>query len=183
MDYFIEIKLQKNQEIRPNLLLNHVYTNLHKRLYDVQTKSIGVSFPDYRITLGNRIRIHGNNEDLTLFQSVDWLGDLKKLCQIGDMERIPQDVQYRTISRVQSTMSQAKLRRLIKRGTIDEADVKKYKIEMLKKGLDNPYVELVSASNGKLHRRYFQFGDLQSEGVSGEFDSFGLSKQATVPWF
>lgn len=183
MQYFIEIKLQKNKELKPNILLNNVYTNFHRRLYDMNCKTIGVSFPDYRVILGVRLRIHGSVDDLTTMQSVDWLGDLKQYCMMSDVETIPPSVQYRTISRVQSTMTQAKLRRLIKRGTIPEEEIKKYKVEMLKKGLDNPYVELVSASNGKLHRRYFQFSELQNESVSGEFDTFGLSKEATLPWF
>lgn len=183
MDYFIEIKLQKNSDLRPNVLLNSVYTQVHRRLYDMQCTTIGVSFPDYRVILGQRMRLHGSLDELKRFLSIDWLGDLKKYCTIGDIEKVPPNVQYRTISRVQSTMSQSKFRRLVKRGTINEEDVKKYKIEMLKKGLDNPYVELVSASNGKLHRRFFQFGELQSELVTGEFDVFGLSKEATIPWF
>ncbi|MGD9718650.1 MAG: type I-F CRISPR-associated endoribonuclease Cas6/Csy4 [Sulfurimonadaceae bacterium] len=183
MDYFIEMKLQKNSVLRPNVLLNNVYTQVHRRLYDMQCTTIGVSFPDYRIILGQRVRLHGSLDELKRFLSIDWLGDLKKYCTIGDIEKVPPNVQHRTISRVQSTMSQSKLRRLIERGTINEEDVKKYKIEMLKKGLDNPYVELVSGSNGKLHRRYLQIGEPQNESVSGEFDSFGLSKQATVPWF
>ena len=183
MKYFIEIQLKKNNDLRPNMLLNSVYTNLHHRLYEMKSKDIGVSFPDYRVVLGQRLRIHGNLDDLNTFHSINWLGDLKKYCKVSDVEKVPQEVQYRTISRIQSTMSQSKLRRLVKRGTIDEEDAKKYKVEMLKKGLDNPYVELVSASNGKLHRRYFNFGELQSKSVTGQFDTFGLSKEATVPWF
>lgn len=183
MQHYIEIKLQKNNELKPNVLLNNVYTKLHRRLYDMDCKTIGVSFPDYRVILGARLRIHGSLDDLKTMQSVDWLGDLKQYCVLGDVETIPPSVQYRTISRVQSTMTQAKLRRLIKRGSISEEEIKNYKVEMLKKGLDNPYVELISASNGKLHRRYFQFGELKNESISGEFDFFGLSKQATVPWF
>lgn len=183
MDYFIEIQLRKNNDLRPNMLLNNIYTNLHRRLYDMNAKSIGVSFPDYRVVLGQRLRIHGNLDDLNKFHSIDWLGDLKKYCKVSEIEKVPQNIVYRTISRIQSSMSQSKLRRLIERGTINEEDIKKYKLEMLKKGLDNPYVELISASNGKLHRRYFQFGELRSENVPGEYDTFGLSKEATVPWF
>lgn len=183
MEYFIEINLQRNKELRPNILLNNVYTNLHQRLYDMNCKTVGVSFPNFRVILGNKLRIHGNLNDLNEIQSVDWLGNIKQYCVVSGIEPIPENVQYRTMSRIQSTMSQSKLRRLIKRGTILEEDVKKYKVQMLQKGLGNPYVELVSASNGKLHRRYFQFGELQHKNVSGEFDFFGLSKTATVPWF
>lgn len=54
---------------------------------------------------------------------------------------------------------------------------------MFSQGLDAPYLELQSASNGHRHRRYIEFGELLDAPVRGEFDSFGLSKTATVPWF
>jgi len=50
-------------------------------------------------------------------------------------------------------------------------------------GIDNPYLELESASNDNKHRRYISFGELSDTPISGEFDTFGLSKTATVPWF
>ena len=54
---------------------------------------------------------------------------------------------------------------------------------MFSQGLDYPYLELISCSNGEKHRRYIQFGDLKDTSVEGSFDSFGLSLQATIPWF
>ncbi|PYD07066.1 type I-F CRISPR-associated endoribonuclease Cas6/Csy4, partial [Pseudomonas syringae pv. pisi] len=48
---------------------------------------------------------------------------------------------------------------------------------------DNPYIELVSVSNGQRHRRYIEFGELFNEPITGLFDQFGLSNSATVPWF
>lgn len=66
-------------------------------------------------------------------------------------------------------------------GLVDE--IKAYKAKMFSRGLDNPYVELGSGSNWHKHRRYIEFDDLQSGAQSGDFDRFGLSKTATVPWF
>jgi CRISPR-associated endonuclease Csy4 len=54
---------------------------------------------------------------------------------------------------------------------------------MLSQSLDNPYLELESTSNGNKHRRYLEFGQLLGNAVVGEFDQFGLSKTATIPWF
>ncbi|MEE9356016.1 MAG: type I-F CRISPR-associated endoribonuclease Cas6/Csy4 [Methylococcaceae bacterium] len=80
-------------------------------------------------------------------------------------------------------MTEAKLRRLIKRGSITEDEIKTYKAKMFQQGLDNPYLELESTSNGHKHRRYLQFGEIIAEPVAGKFDQFGLSKTTTVPWF
>ena len=181
--HYIDIKLIPNKEIRENVLLNQVYTSFHKRLYDLKSKDIAVSFPEYRLKLGKLFRIHGTKEALEKLNEKDWLGKYKAFCKVSDISAIPEKVQHRTVSRVQQNMTEAKLRRLIKRGTIPDEDIKKYRIKMLQGGLDNPYVELVSMSNGQLHRRFIEFGELQDTEIKGEFDLFGLSKVSTIPWF
>jgi len=183
MTHYIDIKLNPNKEIRENVLLNQVYSSFHKHLYDLKSNDIGVSFPNYRLKLGKLFRIHGSKEALEKLQEKEWLGKYEKNCKVSSIEPIPQKVQYRTVSRIQQNMTEAKLRRLIKRGSIPEEDIKKYRLKMFQGGLDNPYVELVSMSNGKLHRRFIEFGELQDREEKGDFDLFGLSKASTIPWF
>lgn len=183
MTHYIDIKLNPNKEIRENVLLNQLYSAFHKRLYDLKSKSIGVSFPEYRLKLGRLFRIHGSKEDLERLQEKDWIGKYGAYCKVSIIEEVPNGVNYRTVYRVQQNMTEAKLRRLIKRGTISEEDIKKYRIKMYQGGLENPYVELVSMSNGQRHRRFIAFGELQNNEVKGEFDLFGLSKTSTIPWF
>ena len=183
MTHYIDIKLIPKKEVRENFLLNQLYTAFHKRLYDLKSDSIGVSFPEYRLKLGRLFRIHGSKDALEKLQAKEWLGKYAEFCKVSDIEAIPQKVQYRTVSRVQQNMTEAKLRRLIKRGNFPEEDIKKYRVKMFQGGLDNPYVELRSMSNNKLHRRFIEFGKLQKSEIKGEFDLFGLSKNATIPWF
>lgn len=80
-------------------------------------------------------------------------------------------------------MTEAKLRRLQKRGSIPVENVKRYKAKMFQLGLDNAYLELESTSNGCKYRRYIVFGKLQAEREAGLFDTFGLSNTATISWF
>jgi CRISPR-associated endonuclease Csy4 len=183
MDYYIDIQIQPDAEMRENVLMNKVYTKLHKALFDLKSTQIGVSFPEYKVLLGRKIRLHGNSSMLNNLKSLNWLGGLSGYCKTSEILLVPESVQYRVISRKQSTMTNAKLNRLIKRGTISEENIKAYKAKMFTKGLDNPYLELVSASNDQLHRRYIQFSDMLITPVNGKFDLFGLSKKATVPWF
>lgn len=188
MDYYIDIKLIPNKEKKENVLLNQVYTEFHKRLYDMNSTDIAVSFPKYKLKLGNVFRIHGAKEALLKLNEKDWLQKFKMFCNISDIKIIPNSAQHRRISRIQQSMSQSKLRRLIKRaeegkGGIKPEDIKKYKIQILQGGLENPFVELVSGSSGERHRRFISFGELQENEIIGEFDTFGLSKTSTVPWF
>ena len=183
MDHYIDIQIKPDAEMRENVLLNKVYTKLHKALYSVKSTNIGISFPKYKVLLGDVIRIHGATANLLNLQESNWLGGLSGYCEITDIQAVPDNTQYRTVSRKQSNMTAAKLRRLIKRGSISAEEAKQYKAKMFTKGLDNPYLELESSSNGHKHRRYIKFGELVDKPVFGDFDQFGLSKVATVPWF
>lgn len=183
MNYYLDIRIKPDAEMRENVLLNKLYTKLHKALFDIEATDIGVSFPNYKVTLGQTLRLHANEDRLVEFQKSNWIGGLSGYCQIAEIQVIPPQVTYRTVSRIQSTMSKAKLQRLIKRATIDLDDIKAYKAKMFEKGLNNPYLELESTSNNHKHRRYITFGELTNTAIIGSFDAFGLSKIATVPWF
>lgn len=183
MEYYLDIQVKPDAEMRENELLNKVYTKLHKRLCELQATDIGISFPQYKILLGPILRVHSTEKRLNELEVTALLGGMIGYCKMNPIQNIPDIVQYRTISRIQSNMTEAKLRRLIKRGSIADEKIKSYKTKMFQRGLENPYLELESASNGHKHRRYLQFGELVSEPIIGEFDQFGLSKSATVPWF
>ncbi len=183
MDHYIDIRILPDAEMRENMLLNKVYTKFHKALCTLNANDIGVSFPEYKVKLGRLLRIHGNTERLAELQKMQWLGGLAGYCNISEIKPVPENSNFRVISRIQTTMSPAKYRRLLARGSITEKEQKHYKAKMFQKGLDNPYLELESVSTGKKYRRYLNFSDLQSAPVKGVFDQFGLSKTATVPWF
>jgi len=183
MKHYIDIKLLLDDEIPIYFVRNKVYSKLHKALFDLQATTIGVSFPQYKVMLGDVLRIHGTESKLLELQNTNWIGGLSGYCRVSNIQIIPDEVTHRTISRIQANMTEAKLRRLIKRGTISTEETKQYKAKMFSQGLDNPYLELESISNGHKHRRYLVFGDKMTEAVTGEFDFFGLSKVATIPWF
>ncbi|KID56007.1 CRISPR-associated protein Csy4 [Pseudoalteromonas luteoviolacea] len=183
MDSYIEITIKPDTEMRENVLLNKVYTKLHKALFTLKSDCIGVSFPNYQVKLGRVMRIHSNDAMLHDLTGLNWLGGLVGYCDVSDIQAVPSGCEYRTVSRIQSTMSHSKLKRLIKRGSISDEQVKSYKAKMFTKGFDNPYFELESGSNGHKHRRYLQFSEIKKSPVQGCFDQFGLSKSATVPWF
>ena len=183
MDSYLEIKVVPDAEVPIYFIRNKVYTKFHKALSNLKANDIGISFPHYKTKLGDVMRIHGAKERLIELQKSNWLGGLSGYCEVSTIQAIPNETKYRTVSRKQANMTAAKLRRLIKRGSITAEQANQYKAKMFTQGLDNPYLELESSSNGHKHRRYLEFGELLNEPVAGKFDQFGLSKQATVPWF
>mgnify|MGYP000123486873 CR=1 len=183
MNCYFDILIKPDAEMRENVLMNKVYSKFHKALFTLSANNIGVSFPKYEILLGKVLRVHGEHSALNDLQGLSWLGGLVGYCEISAIQNVPEIVQYRVISRIQPKMSNSKLNRLVKRGSISNEEIKGYKAKMFSKGLDNPYVELESTSSGERYRRYFQFGRITDESSVGEFDEFGLSKTASIPWF
>jgi CRISPR-associated endonuclease Csy4 len=183
MNSYIDLKLLPDTEFRATILMNAVYTKLHKALHELSSTGIGVSFPQYRVTLGDVLRLHGTSESLEKLQHKSWLGGMAGYCSVSEVLPVPANSQHRVVSRVQTNMSQSKLNRLIKRRKISADAVKGYKAKMFSQRLENAYLELKSSSNRHHHRRYIQFGNLVDQPVEGGFDYFGLSKIATVPWF
>lgn len=183
MNHYIDIHILPDPEFRATILMNAIFSKLHKALSDLGSTNIGVSFPKCKVTLGNTLRLHSARNYLLNLQVTSWLGGMSGYCSVSDVLLVPDSVQYRSVGRKHTTMSQSKLARLIKRGSIVGNDAKNYRAKMFAKELDNPYLELVSGSNGHRHRRYIEFGPLLDGPVEGSFDQFGLSKTATIPWF
>jgi len=183
MEYYIDIELRPDEDIRESPLMNLVYNKFHKALVELKTEQIGVSFPKFQIKLGEMLRLHGNKINLQNLQGLNWLGGIAGYCDISDVRKVPADVKYRTVSRIRTNMSKSKLARLKRRGSITPGEEKNYRAKMFSQGLDNPYLDLKSGTTGQTHRRFFHFGPLLDQPVEGKFDSYGLSKVATVPWF
>jgi CRISPR-associated endonuclease Csy4 len=193
MELYLDIKIKPDDEIPIYFIRNKTFTKLHKALHDSQQTSIGVSFPNYKLKLGDTIRLHGDKASLQTLQGLNWLGGLSGYCEVSEVLAVPETIEgHRTVSRIQPTMTFAKLKKRIEyqkaRGDLKtpkeiEAYEKQYKAKMYAESFDNPYLELQSSSTGNLYRLFINFGKLQSDPVEGEFNHFGLSKTATIPWF
>lgn len=183
MDSYIDIKLMPDAEMREAELSSKVFTKFHKALATLGTNQIGISFPLVNYKLGQLFRIHSGRGLLSELQSLNWLGPLSGYCQISEITTVPAQVNYRVVSAKRSNLSTSKLKRLVARGTIDKEGEKRYKIKMLSQGFNNPYLDLFSSSTGQVHRKFFEFGEIKHEAVEGVFDSHGLSKTGTIPWF
>jgi len=208
MDYYLDLKIRPDEEVPLYFIRNKVFTKLHKALHDLKQTAIGVSFPECKpecekmqkkggmgniIKLGKVIRLHGAKTDLQSLQDANWLGGLSGYCEVSEILPVPETVEsYRTVSRIQPTMTEAKLKKRIeyqkangdlKSDAEIKAYIKQYRAKMFASSLDNPYLELQSSSTGEIYRIFIDFGELQGQPVLGEFNRFGLSKTATIPWF
>jgi CRISPR-associated endonuclease Csy4 len=182
MDHYIDINILPDPEFPASTLMNALFNKLHKALFELHSKQIAVSFPDYGKTLGLTLRLHGNKANLQKLEGLDWIGRMKDYCKNSEVQPVPPNVQYRTVSRTQDNKTNAKLRRLIKRGLDNKEKIAEYQQKMQQEYQKGPYIELQS-SKGQRYRRYILFGELVEQPTEGEFNQFGLSATATIPWF
>lgn len=199
MKYYQDIILLPDEEIDIAFIRNRTYGKLHKAMYDLNSKDIGVSFSnkhtdkDKYLKLGNTIRLHGSKESLEKLQNLNYLSSLSDYCKTSKILPIPSEIKaYQVISRIRQTMNESKLRKRVayqkEKGilkTEDEAKayIKQYKDTMFKQSLREPYLEIPSTSTKNRYRIYLKFKELQDKENIGEFNQFGISKESTVPVF
>ena len=185
MDSYIDIKIIPDEEVSIPFIRNKLYSKFHRALCDLNASNIGVSFPEYKenVNLGDVVRIHGDKQSLEGLHALGWLGGLSGYCDVSGILAVPEKVKYRLVFRVHEKMTDSKLRRLIKRGSISSTQAKLFKTRVDSSSLNNPYLEMKSSSNGQRYSRFIGFSELSSDCSDGVFDKFGLSQQASVPVF
>jgi len=188
MDRYIDIRLRPDPEFTQLLLMSALFAKLHRGLVQLGSGGVGVSFPGVEsetvVGLGDRLRLHGTQEELTLLMSLQWLTGLSDFLAVGGIDSIPDNVRHRIVQRVQAKSSPERLRRRrMKRKGVDAETAKVALPDNIAEKLDLPFVSLTSQSTGQRFRLFIHHGPLQETATSGQFTSYGFSQGATIPWF
>lgn len=187
MDAYLDLRLRSDPEIHTAHLMAAVYTRLHRQLVALRCEDIGISFPEIRTrprTLGNQLRLHGPATALQAFSDGQWLGSLREHCQLGSIAAVPTDTRHRTLRRVQTKSSPERLRRrLMRRHGIDEAEARRRIPDAAARELQLPYIAVHSSSTGQHFKIFLEQGPPLDRAQPGRFNAYGLSQDATVPWF
>ncbi|MFM2067095.1 MAG: hypothetical protein RLZZ584_2004 [Pseudomonadota bacterium] len=187
MDHYIDIGLRADPETAPHQLMSALCTRLHRRLVALPACQIGISFPGFEMrppALGRCLRLHGTAAALAELFALDWLPALRDHLQIGTAAPVPADAAHRAVRRVQSRSSPERLRRRqMRRHGIDEAEARRRIPDEAAEFLRLPYVQLHSASSAQDFRLFIEHGPLLAAAVPGDFNRYGLSQHASVPWF
>ncbi|WP_127958207.1 type I-F CRISPR-associated endoribonuclease Cas6/Csy4 [Serratia microhaemolytica] len=183
MDYHLELCVLPDNEFTQTDLLNALYAKLHRVLLPLTHGRVGVSFPNYKKTLGNCLRLHGTQRDLQPLMAGEWLQGMRDYIRISPVTPIPDKVRYRTVRRVQSKSAHNKRRRSVAKGWLTEEQALIRIPDTQQQEIKLPYSEMYSLSTGNRMRLYIQHGALVDTAVTGEFNAYGLSHSATIPWF
>jgi CRISPR-associated endonuclease Csy4 len=187
MEAFIDIRLLADPEFPVTILMNTLFKKLHKRMVSFGAGAIGISFPDLRERsrlIGSRLRLHGTHSDLQRFMQPDWLTGMRDHISVGKPEPIPSSVRHRVVRRVQAKSSPTReRRRLTARKGISEEEARIAIPDSSAEMLNLPFLVLNSGSTRQQFRLFIEHLPLQDKEQSGKFNAYGLSVNATIPWF
>ncbi|QSX37563.1 type I-F CRISPR-associated endoribonuclease Cas6/Csy4 [Shewanella sedimentimangrovi] len=183
MDHYLDIRVLPDPEFGQVDLLNALYAKLHRVLPSLTQGRVGVSFPEYGKTLGDCLRLHGTLSDLLNLTEVNWLQGMRDYIRLGEPTKIPAEVSYRTVHRVQAKSAHNKRKRSVAKGWLTEEEALVRIPDTQRKILKLPYAEMHSMSTGSRMRLYVELGPLVEVPVAGCFSAYGLSAAATIPWF
>ncbi|MCB1134771.1 MAG: type I-F CRISPR-associated endoribonuclease Cas6/Csy4 [Chlamydiia bacterium] len=127
------------------------------------------------------MRLHGPLEALASLVKSDWLKRFIDHVQVSGLLSVPGNCHYVSVSRVQPKLSRARIRRGVKRGIFTEAEA--YQLLEGRAQMDRPFLMLRSGSSGQSYPFYLEQSLPTPQRVMGDFNAFGLSRTATVPWF
>ena len=186
MDKYIEFCLLPDPDQPPTLLMNVLYGKLHLALVELGSGDVGVSFPDaIRCnTLGSRLRLHGSVDALERLMQINWTVGMHDYVVQSSVMSVPADTKFRTCYRVQAKSNPERLRRrMMKRHDVNAETAAREIPDIAAETLRLPYVQIKSLSSGKHFRLFFQLGPLEQAARDGVFNAYGLSREATIPWF
>lgn len=182
MDHYQQFVILPDPEFTETVLLNALMAKLHRALHDYGKGDIGISFPKAGNTLGNVLRLHGAQAALNELHGQVWFKGMRDHCEISDIKPVPVVTKWGLVKRRQPNLTNAKMRRLVQRNSITEEHAELLMADKTKRKLQLPFIQLKSISTGELFRLHIE-QQLVDSPENGSFNRYGLSQQATVPWF
>lgn len=184
MNYYLDIQMRPSLEFSEHVLMDEVYFRLHKVMGKFGEGKVGVSFPKVNKTLGACLRLHADKSILEKMMSTSWAHGIEDHIIISSLNPIPEAVSYRIVKRIQIKSSTERvLRRSVRKGwiTAEEADLRL--ANSCDKSSSLPFLNLKSMSTGQKFPLFIEHGPILKSPEAGEFSSYGLSSNATIPWF
>lgn len=173
-------------EFTDTVLMSALYNKLHRTLVSMKSDDIGVSFPGYQLkpkTLGTVLRVHGSQASLNSLLEAGWLKGMMDHIEPVAITEVPQTTQYLLVKRKQYKTSAERLRRRRKKRKGETWEQVCQAIpNQLSPKVGCPFSTLRSQSSGQTFSIFIN-QQRTNESIGGTFNSYGLSRKATVPYF
>ncbi|MGO2007181.1 type I-F CRISPR-associated endoribonuclease Cas6/Csy4 [Vreelandella alkaliphila] len=189
MDHYIDIRLRPDPDFPEPMLMGALYNKLHRALFDLEANDIGVSFPGHKHgvrarTLGGHLRLHGPHARLDQLMGADWLTGMRDHTQVSELLAVPEGATHINVARKQfNTGSPSRAKRYAKRHNIAEDEARQIYAKLAERRIELPFVQINSRSTQQRFSLFIEHGKPHENAVAGAFNHYGLSSNATVPWF
>ncbi len=192
MKFYIDITLLPDNDANLGFLWHKVYGQVHIALVEGKNTNrnsdIAVSFPEYgdrSFPLGNKLRLLASTREQLHQLDIDkWLNRLSDYCHCTSIKDVPQAVS--TFMRFKRVQFDTNVERLAQRRAKRKGESLEQAMQYFKGFKDQestlPYINIISLSKNKRFRLFIEKQE-EKEERTGEFNCYGLSKTATVPWF
>lgn len=185
--HYIDITLLPDPEFSHAHLLGALVAKLHRALVALRAEDIGISFPQYSLrprSLGSVLRLHGGETSLQRLMAHGWLQGMRDHVRLTGAMPVPSEATHRVVQRRQFKTNAERLRRRRMRRKGENSEEASAAIpDSVERQPDLPYVHVRSASTGQPFCLFIDQRGEAGERVMGAFNSYGLSRGATVPWF
>jgi CRISPR-associated endonuclease Csy4 len=185
MDHYVDIHILEDPEFTAPILMNALFSKLHRALVEVSDHDIGVSFPAASLgSLGKLLRLHGTRERLESLEQLPWRKGLGDFTKVSDISLVPDTHEYWLVKRVHVKSNPDRIRkRAMKRQGITYEQAKENIPDTVSQHVKLPFVRIKSQSTGEQFPLFIeqQATALCSSDVS--FSKYGLSTTTAVPKF
>jgi len=187
MTHYADIHILSLPEIAPEYIVEKLFARLHLALVELRRSDIGLSFPDVdekRPSFGQRLRLHSSEQALRCLLDKAGFATMRDYLRIGGIQPIPEQVRFRPIRRVQAKSSADRMRRrLAKRHNLSMDEAAARIPDSVAGKLSLPFIRVQSQSSGQPFNLFISHGATRQTPIPGEFNAYGLSTEATIPWF
>lgn len=197
MNYYQDITLLPDSEISLGFIWQKVFQQVHIAFVEnkvAQNQSdIAVSFPQYRnvvFPLGDKLRLFANGESqLEQLNIAKWLSRFADYCHISSIKTVPEHTQFVLFSRKHCQTNPERLarRRAKRKGETFEQAMQHF-AGFKDDSFTLPFIAMESLSSADTSGSTNKFRLIVEQKIlpehqPGNFNCYGLSKGATVPWF
>jgi CRISPR-associated endonuclease Csy4 len=106
MNHYLDITVLPDPEFTETVLMSAVFAKLHRALVSLASTDIGVSFPKHttvheagkKLRLGNNLRLHAPQQNLSRLLAENWLTGLRDYTHQTDILPVPtQGITHRIV--------------------------------------------------------------------------------------
>jgi CRISPR-associated endonuclease Csy4 len=168
-------------------VLAKAFSAIHLALVNLRTSAVSVSFPeqdDQIQSLGACLRVMGPARDVEAVAALPWHRVVQDQASVSNVGAVPDTQQFRGVRRVQAKSNVERLRRrYVARHGVAYDEACRLIQDDARQTLDLPWLRIKSHSSHQEFRLFLRMDDSRTDLVPGDFNAYGLSATATIPWF